>query len=151
MSILSWFKQVTEDHSNTELLDRPMTFGEGEEIFRGLNMKDALDAHMSWTRRLEGKLTGENTEELDVANVASDCECKLGKWIHGPARDEFGGNNDYDLLRRIHADFHLKAGEILNNVVNGDRESAERNLKEIRYQSGNVQLALVRLYSHSQH
>ena len=151
MSILSWFKHVTEDQGSAELMEQPLTFGKGEEQFRGLNMKDALDAHMAWTRRLEGKLNGSNQEALEVAKVASDCECALGKWIHGQAKSEFSGSNDYDLLKRIHADFHLKAGEILNNVINGERDNAEKNLKEIRFQSGNVQLALVRLYSTTQH
>jgi hypothetical protein len=152
MSILSWFKQVSSSVTSAGLIDtESMTFSKGEEQFHGLDMKGALDAHIAWTRRLEGKISGENREQLDVATVASDCECKLGKWIHGTAKQQFGGSADYNELRRVHADFHLKAGEILNNVINGDQAKALGNLKEIRYQSGNVQLSLVRLYSHAQH
>lgn len=152
MSILSWLKQVGSGASSADLINAgAMTFAKGEEQFHGLDMKGALDAHTAWTRRLEGKISGENTEQLNVATVASDCECNLGKWIHGTAKQQFGGSADYDELRRVHADFHLKAGEILNNVIHGDKAKALGNLKEIRYQSGNVQLSLVRLYSHSQH
>lgn len=152
MSILSWFKAVGSSVSSTGLIDtESMTFAKGEEEFHGLNMKEALDAHTAWTRRLEGKISGENKESLAVATVASDCECQLGKWIHSTAKKQFGSIADFEELRRIHADFHLKAGEILNNVLNGDEAKASSNLKELRYQSGNVQLSLVRLYSHAQH
>lgn len=151
MSILSWLKSVGSNASSIGLIDtESMTFAKGEEEFHGLNMKEALEAHTAWTKRLEGKLTGENDEQLNVATVASDCECKLGKWIHHTAKQQFGNVADFEALRRVHADFHIKAGEILNNVINGDEGEASNNLKELRYQSGNVQLALVRLYSHAQ-
>lgn len=152
MSILSWLKEVTAGESKAGFIDSDaMTFAKGEEQFHGLDMKAALDAHMAWTRRLEDKLSGANQEDLDVATVASDCECKLGKWLHNTARQQFGESPDYHDLQKVHADFHLKAGRILNNVLNGDRDQALKNLKDLRYQSGNVQLALVRLYSHAQH
>lgn len=152
MSILSWLKEVTTGDNTAGFIDTSsMTFAKGEEQFLGLDMKAALDAHTSWTRRLEAKLNGEKGEELNLATVASDCECTLGKWLHGSAKLQFGKVQDYDELLRVHADFHLKAGELLNNVVNGDRATALKNLKDLRHQSGNVQLALVRLYSHAQH
>lgn len=151
MSILSWLKTVGSSVTSAELIDtESMTFAKGEEEFHGLDMKAALDAHSAWNKRLEGKISGTNNEPLSLATVASDCECQLGKWIHGPAKAQFGSVADYDELRRVHADFHLKAGEILNNVQNGDATTASSNLKELRFQSGNVQLALVRLYSHAQ-
>ncbi len=152
MSIISWLKAVTHGGDSVGLVDSDsMTFAEGEEMFSGLNMKDALDAHMQWTQRLEGKINGQNDEPLDVGTVASDCECTLGKWIYGTARQQFGEEADYKSLRHIHAEFHLKAGEILNNLLHGKGDRARANLKELRYHSGNVQLALVRLYSHAQH
>jgi hypothetical protein len=150
MSILTWLKEVTSGGSAEFIDTNGMTFAKGEEQFHGLDMKAALDIHMGWTHRLQGKLTGHNPEHLDVATVASDCECTLGKWIHGSAKEQFGGLPEYHQLRQTHAEFHLKAGEILNNVVNGECEVAKSNLKELRFQSGNVQLALVRLYSQAQ-
>lgn len=148
MSILAWLKDVAAGQRLDLMEAGTLTFAEGEEQFHGLNMKDALDAHMEWTRRLEAKLNGDNQESLDVATVASDCECKLGKWIHGAAKQQFGEVPDFHHLRNTHAEFHLNAGEILNDVLHGNREEALANLKQLRYQSGNVQLALVRLYSH---
>jgi hypothetical protein len=99
---------------------------------------------------LEDRLNGVNKEKLDIATVASDCQCTLGKWLYNDALQQFGKSEDYRELRQVHADFHLKAGEILNNVLNKDNDQARKNLRELRYQSGNVQLSLVRLYSKAQ-
>lgn len=151
MSIVDWFKQVTTGDPRADLMSQPLSFGENEEQFHGLNMREAMDAHMAWTRRLENKLTGKSNEPLTVATVASDCECTLGKWLHGPAKQAFGASPEYEELRKEHADFHLCAGEILNNVINEEQSSAVNKLKKLRHKSGVVQLSLVRLYSHNQH
>lgn len=152
MSILTWLKEVTTGDSKAGLIDTDsMQFAAGEQQFLGLDMKAALDAHMDWTRRLEGIINGSNKEQLDVATVASDCQCKLGKWIHTAAKAQFGDEPDLNELQHVHADFHLKAGEVLKNMITGNEADALNNLKKLRHQSGNVQLSLVRLYSHEHH
>ncbi len=149
MSILSWLKEVTIGDNSAGFIDtNSMVFANGEEHFHGLDMKTALDAHMAWEKRLEDKIGGKNHEPLDVATVGSDCNCTLGKWLYGSAKMQFGETPEYLELRQVHADFHLNAGEIVNNVLNGDREKALKNLRELRFQSGKVQLSLVRFYSH---
>lgn len=151
MSVLNWFKRVTTGDPAADLIEQPVTFGEGEEEFHGLNMREALDAHMRWTQRLEESLRGESEEELEPEIVASDCHCTLGKWLYGPAKQEFGDSADYDELRREHADFHRQAGAILQSVRSGEHDAAQNGLRLLRRQSGVVQLALVRLYSHTRH
>lgn len=148
MSILSWFKTVTEGGATADLVQsQPMSFAAGEETFHGLDMRQAMDAHMAWTGRLEAQINGTAAEKLDVGTVACDDCCTLGEWIHGAARHQFGHLPSYDKLRHIHTGFHLKAGEVLNEVQNGRADDARRLLRDIRHESGNVQLALVRLYS----
>ncbi len=148
MSILSWIKGVTQGAAEADVIpQQPLVFAPGEEEFQGLNMKDALQAHTEWTQRLEAKVAGSSEEVLHVATVACDSRCKLGKWIHGVAHHQFGHLPAFEELRKVHADFHLTAGEVLNNVINGDSEQARNELKKVRHKSGGVQLALVRLYA----
>lgn len=150
MSILTWLKEVTTGTGKAEFIESgELTFADGEEQFNGLDMKAALDAHTRWTQRLAGKLNGTNPENLDAATVSSDADCRLGKWIHGTAKKRFGQLPAYEELRQIHADFHRKAGEILHSVAEANSELARAYLRELRHQSGQVQLALVRLYSHA--
>lgn len=148
MSILSWLKAVTHGEGSADLIAAtPMHFAPGEEEFHGLNMKEALDAHLNWIHRLEVQMSGVSREQLDIAKVAGDHDCTLGTWIHGAARRQFGELPEYVELRKAHADFHLGVGAVLNDVKNGDTVSAEGGMKKIRHQSGVVQLALIRLYS----
>jgi len=147
MSILSWLKRATIGNATAEFMEQPLEFAAGEEEFRGLNMRSALDAHVQWTHRLEAIINGTSSERLEVGQVASDCNCVLGKWIHGYAKQHFSELEDYRELKRVHADFHLTAGQVLNDLQHGQNTEAKDRLKQVRFKSGNVQLSLVRLYS----
>ena len=108
MSILSWLKDVHNHGASAT----KMEFAAGEEEFNGLNMKDALDAHEKWYHRLESKINGTSQEQLEVATVACDDKCVLGKWIYSSGKSNFGHMSEYSALKQVHADFHLAAGEI---------------------------------------
>jgi hypothetical protein len=147
MSILTWLRKVTNGGATAELLEQPMQFAEEEARFHNLNMKEALDAHAAWNTRLEDVLSGKSVEHLEPAKVASDCECTLGKWIHGTAKSAMGDSVDYEDLKKIHAEFHLNAAEIVKDFLHGQISTADLNLRKLRMQSGMIQLALVRLFS----
>lgn len=150
MSILSWLKSVATDTDSSEnFSSKQMNFAADEEEFHGLNMKSALDAHEKWYHRIEDKLTGKSDEKLEVATVACDDQCTLGKWIYNQGQRNFSALSEFKELKNIHADFHLTAGNALNDVLNGENEQARAGLKKVRHKSGSVQLALVRLYSRS--
>jgi hypothetical protein len=147
MSILSWLREVTAG-SHTAFLDRPLKFARGEEHFRGLDMREALELHNQWTHRLEALIEGTSSEQPEIGVLASDNQCTLGEWIHGYAKRHFSALAEYQELQRIHSNFHLTAARILNDLRNGSEElSQEECLRQIRHKSGHVQLALVRLYS----
>jgi hypothetical protein len=149
MSILSWLRNVTQGGGDVAaaIEQQPMQFGTGEENFHGLNMKDALDAHIAWARRLENHLKGNDAAHYEVAEVAADHLCTLGKWIHGAAKREFGHAPEYADLSRVHAEFHIVVGALLNDVDNDAVTNADQALKQVRHKSGEVQLALIRLYA----
>lgn len=152
MSILSWLRAVTEGGSSPELIERSqLEFAQGEESFHGLDVKQALDAHHEWLHRIELRLQGVSNEELDFLTVAGDQECKLGQWIYGEAKKRFGNLPEYDELREVHANFHLQVGKALNDIENGEDARVKENLKPIRHKSGEVKLALIRLYSKAHH
>lgn len=152
MSILSWLKAVTEGGGSAELIhSSQMQFAQGEESFHGLDMKQALDAHMNWLHRIEMKLNGLSNEHHDLVKIAGDHDCTLGHWIHEEAKQRFGAQPEYQELRNVHANFHLMVGQALNDIENGNAARVRENLKPIRHKSGEVQLALIRLYSKGTH
>lgn len=143
MGILSWLKAVATGEKHV-----PIEFADDERQFGSLDMKGAIDAHMAWKSRLEAQIAGNAGETLEVATVASDRNCLLGKWIHGEGRERFGDMDEYVRLRRAHTQFHLCAGAILKDAHDGSKESAVQAIRtNLRHDSDAVQLALVRLYA----
>ena len=72
---------------------------------------------MAEIRNLEGR----SQEELDPAVIGRDDQCKLGKWIYGPAQRYFPGAQILERLRTAHAQFHLYAGSVVKKVQDNDR------------------------------
>lgn len=143
MSILGWLKGALGGEPPAKL-----EFAPNEQHLNGLDMKAALEAHAAWKARLEAQIRGDAGETLSVATVAADCNCALGKWIHGDAKTQFTFYPEYAQLRRAHADFHLCAGSILSDAHDGNLDAATDALKkDFRRHSDAVQLALVRLYA----
>ncbi len=143
MSILGWLKGALVGEPSAK-----MEFAPNEQHLHGLDMKAALEAHAAWKTRLEAQIRGDAGESLNMATVAADTNCALGKWIHGDAKTKFADFPEYAQLRRIHADFHICAGGILGDAHDGNADAATNALKkDFRHHSDAVQLALVRLYA----
>jgi len=147
MGILSWLHRITAGEENVG----SATFGAGEENLHGLNMKQAIDAHIAWKARLAAQLSGADSETLEVGVVASDDRCELGKWIHGEGKKRCGHLPEFAELLRNHAQFHLNAGNVLLAAHNDGNEAAVKMLYGSEYRKGSdtVQLSLVRLYAKS--
>ncbi len=113
----------------------------------GLDFKKAIDAHMQWKDRLRGAIEGSNGEQLDVATVAHDDRCMLGKWIHGPGDSEHGHLAQFSQLREHHAEFHVCAAGVLAEAQLGHTHEAQRQLSGSYAKASElVKHDLIRLY-----
>ncbi len=121
----------------------------GEGNLSGLNLKEALDAHAEWKNRLQTEIDGLSTNApLDVSLVASDCQCTLGKWLHGTGKKKFARLPEYKKALKAHASFHISAAEVVIEYQSGNTEQAKKLLStSFREASNNNQLELVRLFS----
>lgn len=88
-------------------------------------INDAIGAHGTWKMRLRTAIrTGRG--EIDSRMAARDCECAFGKWMYGAALGaETRAGTPYQVVRRLHADFHRAAGHVLLCVENGEPAGAE--------------------------
>jgi hypothetical protein len=103
---------------------------------------------MAWKVRLQGTLLGTSNEQLEVAVVAQDNVCALGKWLYTEGKQHYSHLPEYEELRKTHADFHLCAGEVLIEFHNNQIESATQLLRgKFRNLSDVIQLDLVRLFA----
>ncbi len=82
----------------------------------------AVSAHAQWKNRL--RIAAE-TRQSDITpdHACKDNLCQFGKWLYGDAlgisRAEKGA--DYEVIRRMHAEFHVQAAETLKKALAGDR------------------------------
>jgi len=135
-------KKLAGDNSAT------LELGPEEEQLSGLNLQEVLGAHMAWKQKLTSTLNGTSTERYEVATVSQDTLCVLGKWLYGPGKKLYSHLPEYEALRKIHAEFHLCAGEVLVEFKNGHHSEASGILNgKFRDASNQIQLELVRLFT----
>ncbi len=91
-------------------------------------INQAIGAHGAWKLRLR---TAINTGACDIApaTASSDNQCAFGKWLHGPTVDATTrAGVPYQVIRRLHAEFHQTAGKVLTKAVAGDTLAAQKIL-----------------------
>lgn len=94
-----------------------------DSLFSLIDIDDAIKSHMSWRNTLLNQFSNPD-KELSYEFVSSDCNCAVGKWLLriGP---RFSSNSNFQDLKRVHAQFHKCAGEIVRMAQNGDEVTSE--------------------------
>jgi len=112
-------------------------------IFMSLQdeISKAIGAHALWKKRL---ISAIDTGESDFApeKVCTDNQCEFGKWLYGAtitAADKTGG--DYDNVRKLHAEFHKIAADVLRLALSGKKAEARKLIDEgSRYAALSIEL-----------
>lgn len=89
----------------------------------------AIGAHGAWKLRLRTAIrNGES--ELTPSTVCRDDECAFGKWLYSSEIDPATrAGMPYQVIRRLHAEFHQCAGDVLGQALSGQRALAEAKLE----------------------
>ena len=75
-------------------------------------IRAALVAHDAWNRRLTTAINLGNCETAP-SDIAVDDKCAFGKWLYGPELDEeTKAGKPYQVIRRLHAEFHDVAARV---------------------------------------
>lgn len=128
--------------------DEKAVLSKEDDSLSGLSLSESIATHMAWRKRLQATLDGTNSENIDVGTVAQDSLCVLGKWLYGHGKPLYSHLPEYDALCKVHAKFHLCAGEVLLEHRNGNAESAVAKIKgPFGNYSNEIQLDLVKLFT----
>lgn len=89
----------------------------------------AIGAHGAWKLKLSTAVsTGRSDDE--PALVCRDDLCRFGAWLHGPDIDPATREGKpYQVILRLHAEFHQCAGAVLDLVKRGDLARARALLE----------------------
>src|SRR5664279_3859872 len=84
----------------------------------------AVETHWKWKMRLRSAINSEKADG-NVAEIAKDDVCEFGQWLYGSTiPDTVRASGDYASVRKLHADFHKCAANILECVSNGQKTQA---------------------------
>ena len=88
-------------------------------------LRQAIGAHGAWKLKLSTAIaTGRSTvtpEELS----RDDC-CAFGKWLAGSDLDAATrAGKPYQVVSRLHSEFHRAAGDVLAKALDGDEVGAQ--------------------------
>jgi hypothetical protein len=81
----------------------------------------AIGAHGKWKIKLRQSIDG--TLTLDPVEVSMDNQCEFGKWLYSFSGAQTSDPH-YTEVRALHKAFHKAAGEVVSNVLKGDKAAA---------------------------
>lgn len=88
----------------------------------GAQIDAALAAHAAWKNRLSQAATDKN-RDLPVGTICRDDRCAFGEWFYArPKVDQL--QPCPHKVRRLHAAFHMMAGNIALDIAVGDFQVA---------------------------
>ncbi len=130
MGMLDWFRRRARADDATAGDDAPddALAERGAAAYGGLDFYKAIEAHQRWKVRLAEHIRGASSERLDWQVVCRDDQCALGQWLHQGARVPEAQHALFTRLLGEHAEFHRRAGEVVQLVDDGAREQALRQL-----------------------
>ena len=88
-------------------------------------INSAIGAHGMWKMRLRTAVrTGRSEVHSSIA--CCDDQCAFGKWLYGPDFDaSTRAGMPYQVVKRLHAEFHQCAGSVLSYVERGNTAAAQ--------------------------
>jgi hypothetical protein len=146
--LLKLLFQAASDNALFAAVNKARLITSEEKIMHEPNLKDVLNAHMAWMDRLQSVIDGTSAEVLDVAEISQASECELGKWMDSEGLRLYGKLPEFDALYKEHTKFHLIAGEVLIEQLDGNTANASYLLKS-KFQpvSNKTEQVMIRLFS----
>jgi Chemoreceptor zinc-binding domain len=112
-----------------------------------LDLKQALDIHHVLNEKLQNTLEGNNDAGLEVAVISQDNLCTIGKWLYGEGKQLYAHLPEYEAMRKVHAELHTCAGEVLTEYQVGNADYADVLFKtKFRTVSNKNKMELTQLF-----
>jgi len=92
-------------------------------------IKSAIGAHGQWKLRLKVAVA---SGKCDIAPSVASCDdrCDFGRLLFsGSIPPEVRSSIPYIVIRRLHAEFHTCAGQVVRHAIDGESSKAETLLE----------------------
>lgn len=92
-------------------------------------INDAIGAHGAWKLKLRTAISV-GKSDVEPATVRCDDRCALGRWLYGSTLDDSTkSGKPYQVIRRLHAEFHHSAATVLESALAGRKDQATQALE----------------------
>ena len=78
-----------------------------------MNFDEEIKQHLLWKSTVESLFSTQSNEFALPAVITDDRLCRLGEWIYSNDSASYSSNSAFDQLKKVHKEFHSKAGAIL--------------------------------------
>ena len=117
------------------------------EALSDINLKQVLDTHHLLKKKLQTEMSGAGNGNLDVIVLSQDNACAIGKWLYGEGKSLYGHLPEYESARKVHAELHICAGEVISEHYIGNLDQAQFLFKtKFRTTSSKNQMEFTRLF-----
>jgi hypothetical protein len=117
------------------------------EAAPALDLKQALEIHHGLNEKLQKVLEGDNEMGLEVDVISQDHLCTIGKWLYGEGKSLYAHLPEYESMRKVHAELHSCAGDVLSAHQNGSTDYADALFKtKFRTVSNKNRMEFTRLF-----
>jgi len=108
-------------------------------------INDAIGAHGAWKLKLRTAIMM-GRSDTEPATVRCDDRCALGRWLYGASLDaQTRAGKPYQVVRRLHAEFHQSAATVLEDALAGRKDQAGQRLEgEFKERSDKLVRALTK-------
>lgn len=108
-------------------------------------INDAVGAHGMWKLKLRTAISA-GKSDVEPATVRCDDRCGFGRWLYGSTIDnQTRAGKPYQVVRRLHAEFHQTAATVLEDALAGRKQQANERLDgEFRERSEKLVRALTK-------
>jgi Chemoreceptor zinc-binding domain len=112
-----------------------------------LNLKQALEIHHGLNEKLQKVIEGHDDMSLEVDVISQDHLCTIGKWLYGEGKNLYAHLPEYESMRKVHAELHACAGDVLFAHQNGSTDYADALFKtKFRTVSNKNRMEFTRLF-----
>jgi hypothetical protein len=92
-------------------------------------IQSAIGAHGKWKFNLKMAINN-GKSDFTVQKVSCDNLCDFGKWLYSDKIDEQTKlGKPYEVVTRLHAEFHQCASQVLKLALNNQKQQAESLLE----------------------
>lgn len=113
------------------------------------SIERSLNTHLIWKIRFEFAIARSFDIEIPYSTLSAHDLCPFGKWLHGQTptadgADEAAGE-DFDIVSRLHAEFHRVAGKIKECIDVGETSKARELLLGEFEETSNALISAMRV------